>query len=143
MADPNFSKYFPQGLHLTNFKAITHPSQPNYWAQVAGSIFTEVTPPTDINVDLDATHVADLMEKRSVTWKMYQEDYPDIEGTCFVGASHLKYRRKHNPLISFANVRNNHTRCMNGIVSGTRFFEDLDRYAIFRYVSTDSQWIAP
>jgi hypothetical protein len=33
--DPNFIKYAKKGVLLTNYYAVTHPSQPNYLAQSA------------------------------------------------------------------------------------------------------------
>lgn len=39
--DPNFAKYAKMGTLLTNYKAITHPSQPNYWSQGTFSCFLQ------------------------------------------------------------------------------------------------------
>lgn len=36
ISDPNFAKYAAMGTYLTNYSAITHPSQPNYWSQGTG-----------------------------------------------------------------------------------------------------------
>ncbi len=37
LADPNFAKYTNLGRGLENYFAITHPSQPNYWAITSGT----------------------------------------------------------------------------------------------------------
>jgi len=51
------------------------------------------------------------------------ENYP---GNCFSGAASNDklYRRKHNPFISFNNIRNNPKRCQN-IVEANQLFVDL------------------
>lgn len=33
--DPNFAKYAKMGIHMTNYWAITHPSQPNVRYQIS------------------------------------------------------------------------------------------------------------
>jgi len=109
--DPNFSKYRALGTIFTNYYAITHPSQPNYLCQVAGDFFGVAN---DSNVDLDKTNLVDLMESMGISWKGYQEDYP---GDCFAGQISGKYWRKHNPFISFNDVRLNKTRCDKVVVS--------------------------
>jgi len=37
--DPGFKWISEQGKLLTNSYGVTHPSQPNYWAQIAGDHF--------------------------------------------------------------------------------------------------------
>jgi len=116
--DPNFAKYTKMGRGCLNYFAVTHPSQPNYWAQVAGDYFLIHS---DSNFDLDRSNLADLMDAKGVTWKTYQEDYP---GNCRPDEVIGRYARKHNPFISFNNIRNNKTRCANIVNSGD-FDSDL------------------
>jgi len=116
--DPNFDKYTKMGRGCLNYFAATHPSQPNYWAQVAGDYFNIHS---DENHDLAETNLADLMEDKGVTWKAYQEDYP---GNCRPDEVIGRYARKHNPFISFDSVRTNKTRCAN-IVNSEEFDVDL------------------
>jgi hypothetical protein len=125
--DPNFAKYMKMGRGCLNYFAITHPSQPNYWSQVAGSFFGKNV---DSNVDLNETNLVDLMEPKGVTWKLYQEDYP---GNCDPRESVGKYYRKHNPLISFDDVRMNPKRCAN-IVDDKAFDADLAAGTLPQYM---------
>jgi len=125
--DPNFAKYTKMGRGCLNYYAITHPSQPNYWSQVAGSYFGHNT---DSPVNLNYTNLADLLEPKGVSWKLYQEDYP---GNCDTREVVGKYYRKHNPLISFDNVRNNPTRCAN-IVDDKAFDKDLSAGTLPQYM---------
>ena len=63
-----------------------------------------------------------------MTWKSYQENYPKENsgtGNCFIAqySTDKKYYRKHNPFMTFDNIRNNPNRCKN-IVSSDQL--DLD-----------------
>jgi len=117
--DPNFASYSKMGRALMNYFAVTHPSQPNYWSQVAGSYFGFND---DSNHDLPDRSIFDIFEENGVSYKGYNEAYP---GRCNPASSVGTYWRKHNPLISFNNVRNNATRCAK-IVDEKEFDKDLD-----------------
>jgi len=125
--DPNFSKYRNLGRIFTDYYAITHPSQPNYWCQVSGDYYAWTF---DTNHDLPYTNLVDLFDIRPITWKSYNENFP---GPCFAGASQGKYYRKHNPFISFNNIRSNATRCAN-IVDSTVFDTDLTSGTLPQYM---------
>lgn len=118
LAQPDFKKLTQYGAYLSNMTAETHPSQGNYIAMVAGSTLGVSD---DGNVDLDQTHIGDLIEKVGLDWRVYAEDYP---GNCFTRSSSGKYVRKHTPFLSFTNVTKNPTRCAK-VESTNRFFDDL------------------
>ena len=70
MRDPYMgTELVNKGRLLTQYKAVTHPSQPNYIAMVAGSTF-EVH--TDRDYDLFHSHVGDVLEEQGFNWKTYQ-----------------------------------------------------------------------
>jgi len=125
--DPYFSYYATQGRLLTNYFAITHPSQPNYWSQIAGDFFKINS---DDNHDLDYTNVIDLLDKKGITWKSYQEAYP---GNCTPDYSYKTYYRKHNPFMSFDNIRKNSTRCAN-IVNSDVLDSDIAKKSFPQYM---------
>lgn len=109
-----------KGTLLTEYYALVNPSQPNYVGLVAGDLLGVTG---DGVYDLPQNNLVDLMEAKGVTWKSYQEDYP---GNCFAGDTPDGiYKRKHNPFISFNNIRNNPTRCAN-IVEATQLTKDLE-----------------
>ena len=64
-----------EGILLTNYHAVTHPSEPNYGASAAGDTF---------GMDNDDFHqlpanistIADLFDTRGIAWGQYQEDMP-------------------------------------------------------------------
>eukprot|EP00817_Percolomonadidae_sp_ATCC50343_P003136 CAMPEP_0117427268 /NCGR_PEP_ID=MMETSP0758-20121206/7158_1 /TAXON_ID=63605 /ORGANISM="Percolomonas cosmopolitus, Strain AE-1 (ATCC 50343)" /LENGTH=233 /DNA_ID=CAMNT_0005212819 /DNA_START=113 /DNA_END=811 /DNA_ORIENTATION=- len=99
------------GKFLSNYYAVTHPSQPNYIAQVTGS--TQGVH-SDSNHDIDTTSIVDLLEKKGLTWRAYMENYPtNGDSTCFTDAHgpNKMYYRKHNPFMSVNNIRENPKRC--------------------------------
>eukprot|EP01130_Rhizamoeba_saxonica_P011549 TRINITY_DN479_c0_g1_i3.p1 TRINITY_DN479_c0_g1~~TRINITY_DN479_c0_g1_i3.p1 ORF type:complete len:231 (-),score=52.47 TRINITY_DN479_c0_g1_i3:34-726(-) len=115
MKDPNFSKYARYGRLMTQYFAVTHLSQPNYWTQIAGDHFGITD---DDDHDLNKTTIVDLLERAGVSWKGYMEGYP---GGCKPDHRIGKYYRKHNPFMSFNNIRNNPDRCAKMVPS-----EELD-----------------
>ena len=60
---------------MTNYKAITHPSQPNYVASVGGSTHW-VWEDWIFRIGSDVKTIADLLEDAGVSWSVYQEDMP-------------------------------------------------------------------
>jgi len=113
-----FKRWATKGVMLSNYYAATHPSQPNYWSQIAGDYFGINS---DDNYNLNHTNLMDLLEAKGLTWKSYQEDYP---GNCNPAKTIGKYWRKHNPMMSFDNIRTNPSRCAN-IVNAAQFDTDL------------------
>jgi len=115
------------GLSLDNFYAITHPSQPNYIAQIGGDTLGCTN---DANIDINANNLVDLLEAQGITWKSYQEDYvPLAQGNCMTASKQGKYYRKHNPFMSFNDIRQNLTRCQK-IVPATQLDTDVTNNAL-------------
>ena len=118
LKQPDFLKLTQQGALLTNVQAETHPSQGNYVAMIAGSTLGVKN---DAPVDLNSSHLGDLLEKAGLDWKVYAEDYP---GNCFTDKVSGNYVRKHVPFLSFTNVTKNSARCRK-IESTTNFVKDF------------------
>ncbi|HMD99447.1 MAG TPA: alkaline phosphatase family protein [Terriglobia bacterium] len=99
MKDPFLAQLAQTGASFSNFKALSHPSYPNYLAMVAGSSFG-VHSNQQITLPDDSSHrtIADFLD-----WKNYAEDYPS-EPEPFLG-DRGKYARKHVPFLSFAKVQ--------------------------------------
>jgi phospholipase C len=117
IGQPFLSQLSQKGAILTSYFGITHPSQPNYLALVAGDTFGV----DNKNVNLGETHIGDLLETAGKTWKSYAEGYP---GGCFLKANSGDYARRHEPFLSFKNVTTNPARCKN-IVNADQFKLDL------------------
>jgi hypothetical protein len=99
MKDPFLAQVAGMGASFSNFKALIHPSYPNYLAMVAGSLFG-VRSNDQITLPDDNSHrtIADFLD-----WKNYAEDYPS-EPKPFLG-DRGKYVRKHVPFLSFAKIQ--------------------------------------
>lgn len=123
---PFFKELAARGLLLTNYHAITHPSQPNYVAMVAGT--TEGVPGDD-HADLDFRHIGDLLEERGKSWKVYAEGYP---GGCFRHMETGRYVRRHVPFISFKDVQADPRRCAK-VVDAAAFDADVAAGALPDY----------
>jgi hypothetical protein len=75
MSAANLQWVASQGITLTNYRAITHPSQPNYIASAGGS--TEGFTSDDYGtIDASVKTIVDLLEAAGVSWSEYQEDLP-------------------------------------------------------------------
>jgi len=109
-------------FQLSNYHALTHPSQPNYVAQLGGSYFTCTD---DLPCNLNQKNLVDLLESKGLTWKAYMENYvPASGGNCNTGIGGGTYVRRHNPFMSYTDITNNSKRCQN-IVPETVFQSDV------------------
>ncbi|KAI8873383.1 phosphoesterase [Ramicandelaber brevisporus] len=127
ITDPYFKQLAGQGLLLTNYKAMTHPSQPNYITLTYGSN-GGVT--SNSNYNIKDKSIVDLLEAKGVSWKSYQEKYP---GGCSKTSSSGAYRRKHNPFISYVNVQNNAAWCAKIVNAEKQLPLDLANNAVPQY----------
>ncbi|CZR64177.1 related to phosphate-repressible acid phosphatase precursor [Phialocephala subalpina] len=120
-ADTNFAYLASQGILLTNYLAITHPSQPNYVAAhgISSDSFSRISSSSET--------IVDLLEAAGVSWGEYQEDMPysGFEGNYVnqkTGAN--DYVRKHNGLMSYDSVTSKLDRLAK-IKNFTMFDTDL------------------
>ena len=101
-----------EGASLSNYHAITHPSQPNYVALISGS--TEGVS-SDRTIRLHRAHLG----QRVASWAAYAEDYPD--GTCDLRPRIGHYVRKHVPFLSFADIQGDEQACRHHITGVDAF----------------------
>ncbi|KIN01163.1 hypothetical protein OIDMADRAFT_19141 [Oidiodendron maius Zn] len=130
-ADPNLKWIASQGITLTNYRAITHPSQPNYIASAGGSThgFTSDNAGT---IDASVQTIVDLLEAKGISWAEYEQDMPSSGYTGNynnpkTGAN--DYVRKHNPLISYDSINTDPSR-LDKIKNFTLFESDLAANAL-------------
>jgi hypothetical protein len=97
--DPYLARLAQQGANFTNFRAISHPSYPNYLAMVSGSTFG-VQGDGQVNFPDDEEHatIANFLD-----WRGYAEDYPESPSPFLDDRG--KYARKHVPFLSFARIQ--------------------------------------
>ncbi|KAM3084348.1 hypothetical protein ACMFMG_001545 [Clarireedia jacksonii] len=113
-----------QGITLSNYWAITHPSQPNYCAVAGGDTFG-LDSDDFVRIPANVSTVIDLLDSKGISWSEYEEDIPyaGFEGMNFSNHDSLQnaYVRKHNPLIMFDSVTSNATRL--SLIKGFKSFE--------------------
>jgi acid phosphatase len=124
-ADADLHWLAERGITLTNYWALTHPSEPNYIASVGGDTFG-LDKDSHITIPSNVSTVVDLLEAENITWAEYQEDLPR---SGFQGNSANGYARKHNPLILYDSITNNSSR-LSRIKNFTEFNYDLDQHTL-------------
>ncbi|RHZ64941.1 uncharacterized protein CDV56_108578 [Aspergillus thermomutatus] len=125
--DTNLAYLASQGITLTNYFAITHPSQPNYVAAAGGNTFG-ITDDSTHYISSSTKTIVHLLEDAGISWSLYQEDMPysGFEANYKnqkTGAN--DYVRKHNPLMSYNSVTSNTDRLAKS-KNFTMFYNDLD-----------------
>jgi phosphoesterase family protein/glycosyl hydrolase family 99 len=111
-----------QYARATNYKAITHPSLPNYLDLFGGSnysITTDCSPSSSCHIN--AVNLADNLEAKGLTWKGYMESMPS---PCYLTTSG-KYAPKHNPMVYFDDIYQNTARCQAHDLPYTALAVDL------------------
>lgn len=87
-----------EGVSLTNYFGLTHPSQPNYLASIAGDYFG-LNHDGFVTVDQKVSTLVDLLEDQNITWKGYFESMPGPgymgEGSTMQNGAGYDYVRKH------------------------------------------------
>ncbi|KAI2602790.1 phosphoesterase-domain-containing protein [Hypoxylon sp. NC1633] len=128
IGDPNLAWVAKHGITLSNYHAVTHPSQPNYMAAIAGDYFG-MQHDDFTQVDKNVSTLIDLLEEKGISWGEYQEDMPysGFEGFAYVNQKNGKndYVRKHNPAISF-NSNAGHIDRLAVTKNLTTFYKDLE-----------------
>ncbi|KAK9376556.1 phosphoesterase family-domain-containing protein [Lipomyces chichibuensis] len=116
------------GLLLTNYFAITHPSEPNYVAAVGGDYFG-IDSDDFFQIPSNVSTIVDLLDTKGISWAEYQEDLPYAGFQGFNFSNQVTYKndyvRKHNPLIIYDSIVNNASRVDN-IKNFTSFYDDLN-----------------
>lgn len=128
IGDPNLAWVAKQGITLSNYHAVTHPSQPNYMASIGGD-YLGMQHDEFTQVDKNVSTVIDLLEDKGISWGHYQEDMPysGFEGMAYVNQKNGKndYVRKHNPAVSY-NANAGIIDRLAVIKNLTTFYKDLE-----------------
>ncbi|KAJ9643675.1 uncharacterized protein PV06_09142 [Exophiala oligosperma] len=124
--EPYFLNLTTMGMSLGSYYGTTHPSQPNYITMISNTIAGGVY--TDADHNTTQMSVIDLFEPAGITWRAYMEGYkPLANGECnpYSIDKETNYVRKHNPFMSFDNIRNNTSRCKNIVNAEEHFARDV------------------
>ncbi|CAI7598795.1 unnamed protein product [Penicillium glandicola] len=112
-ADTNMQWLASEGILLTNFYAVTHPSEPNYCAAAGGDTFGMDNDDFK-QMPENVSSIADLLDTKSISWAEYQEHIPyaGFQGFNYSNQAtyHPDYVRKHNPMVLYNSVVSNDSR---------------------------------
>lgn len=120
---PYLNSLIKQYALAVNYRAITHPSLPNYIALTSGTtagIHNDCNPPGQ-DCAANVPNIADSIEKSGRSWKVYAEDMP---APCYANNSG-GYAVKHNPFMYYPSITGNAARCQAHVVPFTQFQQDL------------------
>lgn len=109
-----FQNLTAQGILLSNYFAVTHPSQPNYIASVGGDFFG-LANDSLLDVPSNMSTIIDLLDEQNISWATYQENMPTdgYTGYNFTNPdNYTYYARKHNPCIIYDSISQNSTRAL-------------------------------
>ncbi|KAJ7065131.1 phosphoesterase family-domain-containing protein [Mycena belliarum] len=122
ISTPAFEQLTKQGLLLTNYNAVTHPSQPNYVSAIGGDFFG-LQDDAMFHIPSNISTVVDLLEEKHISWATYQENMPEngYYGISYKAANYGNssakpysyYVRKHNPLMVYDAVSQDPARLRN------------------------------
>ncbi|CAI7586110.1 unnamed protein product [Penicillium discolor] len=128
--DENLSKLAKEGILLTNYFAVTHPSEPNYCASAGGDTFG-MDSDDFLQIPANVSTIADLFDTKHIAWGEYQEDMPyaGYQGMRYPLSGPNQYVRKHNPLVLYDSVTDDAVRPRQ-IKNFTTFYEDLEHHSL-------------
>lgn len=106
-----FQKLAKDGILLSQYHGVTHPSEPNYVAALAGDFFG-MHDDAFYYIPSNVSSLVDLLEDRHISWASYQENMPtdgfagDFPQTNYATGqgTYTYYKRKHNPHIILNSV---------------------------------------
>ena len=106
----------------THYKALTHPSLPNYLDIFGGgnrTITTDCNPSSSCHID--AVNLADNLDAKGLSWKGYMESMPS---PCYLTPSGT-YAPRHNPMVYFDDIYTDSARCASHDVPYSALAGDL------------------
>ncbi|KAJ9102325.1 hypothetical protein QFC21_002725 [Naganishia friedmannii] len=141
-ASSTFKKLASEGILLTNYNGVTHPSEPNYVASISGDFFG-MSDDKFYALPVNVSTQVDLLEARNISWATYQENMPysgfsgDYAQKNYLDpsskGSYTYYMRKHNPLIICNSIASVPAR-MNRIRNFNDFAIDVNASALPSWV---------
>ena len=99
---PHLSSYVRACGLATNYRAITHPSLPNYLAATSGSTGGVSSDCSPSSCPQDRTSIFGQLDRAGLQWRTYAEAMP----TPCNRVSQGRYATKHNPAVYFTPIRN-------------------------------------
>jgi len=116
-----FNKLAAEFSVAANYRAITHPSLPNYLALTSGTSAGITSDCKPDSCTADVRSIADEITQSGRTWKMYAEGMP---APCAAHDSR-RYAVKHNPFMYYPAVTDDAASCSDHVVPYGRLGQDL------------------
>lgn len=107
-----FQNLSSQGITLTSYYGLTHPSEPNYIGSVGGNFWGLDNDDLEY-IPSNISTIVDLLDQKNISWAEYQENMPadGYGGFNYTNPDNYTYYvRKHNPLVIYNSVALNATR---------------------------------
>jgi len=117
---------------VTRYRALAHPSLPNYLALLGGSTFGISDDCTECSAR--GSNLALQLSRAGISWRAYMEGMPR---PCFDGAQAGGYVKRHDPFMYFPSIAADPRRCAN-VVPTRRLRADLKRRSLPAFA-----WIGP
>jgi phosphatidylinositol-3-phosphatase len=130
---PFLNQLAGQGVLLTGYRAITHPSLPNYLAMISGDTHGIASDCTTCSVS--GPDLAGQLQAAGISWKAYMQGLPT---PCSQVAQSGAYAKKHDPFMYFDDIRRSPQQC-NKVVPSSQLVTDLaaGRLPRFAFVVPD------
>jgi acid phosphatase len=132
---PFLNQLAGQGVLLTAYHAVSHPSLPNYLAMTSGDTHGITSDCTGCTVT--GPNLASQLEAAGVSWKAYMQDLP---APCSDVAQSGGYAKKHDPFMYFDTIRRAPRQCAK-VVGFSQLDTDLaaSRLPRFAFVVPDQE----
>ncbi|KAH8820617.1 acid phosphatase [Xylogone sp. PMI_703] len=134
--DPNMKLLAAQGLTLSNYYGVTHPSEPNYCAIYGGDHFGMDNDNFN-QIPANVSNIWDILADAGISFSTYQENLPytGFEGFQYInsGSGANNYVRKHNPPVLFNGNTQKQER-LNVIKDLEAFREDLANNKLAQHI---------
>jgi len=125
---PRLSSYARSCGLATNYRAITHPSLPNYLAATSGSTGGVTTDCSPSQCPQHRDSIFAKLDRAGLQWRTYAEAMPSPCNTTAQG----RYATKHNPAVYFPSIRD---RCKTWDVPMSR--ARFNRLPAFTFIEPD------
>lgn len=141
---PAFQRLASQGITLESYYSITHPSQPNYIAVLAGDtqgvVFDDLSANLSYPASPDSVEtIVSLLDQKNISWASYAENSPCVGYTGFDfsstnyntpgAADYPYYVRRHVGAALFGSIIHNPVR-RNRLRNFNNFAEDVSADAL-------------
>ncbi|KIM65609.1 hypothetical protein SCLCIDRAFT_440993 [Scleroderma citrinum Foug A] len=107
-----FKTLSAEGITLSAYYGLTHPSEPNYIAAAGGDFFGLASDDYEA-IPSNIFTIVDLLDQAGISWAEYEGNMPTdgYGGLSYTNSDgYTYYMRKHNPLIIYDSVASNSTR---------------------------------